>query len=102
MRRVLLQLGLALATSALAAACSTAATDEENGDDVGLGAEAVTSLDPNVSPATAITEPEALRQLEAKGFGFGHHFGQADNAKADKLSSNVEYNDIAKGIEANL
>jgi hypothetical protein len=101
MRRIFLHLGVALATGILAAACSTA-TEEDAGDDVGLGAEAVTSLDPNVSPATAITEPEALRQLEAKGFGFGHHFGQADNAHADKLSTNVEYSDIAKGIEANL
>ena len=73
MRRVLLQLGVALATAALAAACTTA-PGEESQDDVGMGDEAVTSLDPNVSHATAITEPEALRQLEAKGFAFGHHF----------------------------
>ncbi|MFO0739021.1 MAG: hypothetical protein U0270_24205 [Labilithrix sp.] len=101
MRRVLLQMGLALATAALAAACSTAAT-EESGEEVGLDDQAVTSLDPNVSPATAITEPEALRQLEAKGFGFGHHFAQADGATADKLSTSAEYADITKGIEANL
>ena len=101
MRRVLLQLGVALATAALAAAC-TAAPGEESQDDVGMGDEAVTSLDPNVSPATAITEPEALRQLEAKGFAFGHHFGQADGAHADKLSASAEYTDIANGIAANL
>lgn len=96
----LVHLGLALAGAALAVACAAAPDSEE--EELGLDDQAVTSLDPNVSPAAAITEPEALRQLEAKGFGFGHHFGQADDAKADKLATNVAYADIAKGIEDNL
>lgn len=94
--------GLIVIVATLVAACTTATESEESGEDVGLGAEAVTSLDPNVSPATAITEPEALRLLEARGFGFGHHFGQPDAATADKLGASVEYSDVARGIEANL
>jgi hypothetical protein len=88
------------AAAALVAACSTAA--EEEASDFGLGASSVASLDPNVSPAVAITEPAALRALEAKGFGFGHHFGQDDGAHADALIASPAYASIAKGIDTNL
>lgn len=94
------RIGIALGVAALAAACAT--SDHANDDAVDLGDEAVTSLNPNVSPAAAITDPEALRKLEAEGFGFGHHFGVADDAHADKLSQNATYLSITKGIEANL
>jgi hypothetical protein len=101
MGRALLHLGLALATASLIAACSTS-EQNPNDEDTGLGDEAVSSLNPDVSPAAAITEPDTLRQLEAHGFAFGHHFGLADDTRADKLSNVPTYAAITKGIEDNL
>src|SRR5436190_16267160 len=83
------------------AACSAGATEEGEESDVGLGEAAVTSLDTNGAPQVAITEPEALRQLQASGFGIGHHFGVADDAHADALDRSPVYGAIAHGIAAN-
>ncbi|MBX3228188.1 MAG: hypothetical protein KIT84_26815 [Labilithrix sp.] len=101
MRPAFVRLGLALAGAALAAACTTATTDDEE-DDTGLGEQAVSSLDPSSAPATAITEPAALRQLEKMGFGFGHHFDQPDDATADKLATTKAWSSIAAAMDANL
>jgi hypothetical protein len=97
--RLSIGLGLLLAATTAVAACS--ATPEEESD-VELGEAAVSSLDPNVSPQVAITEPEALRRLEATGYGFGHHFDQTDDARADKLVSSSIYASVVAGIETNL
>src|SRR3712207_3728799 len=93
----------ALALAASLAACSASPdAGKEEESDPGLGEAAVSSLDPNASAAIAITEPEALRQLESRGFGFGHHVGAADLARADVLAATPTFGSIVKGIEKNL
>ena len=99
--RSLLPLSSVLAGVALLAACAGVTVDEDEGD-LGLDEAAVSSLDPNGSPQVAITEPEALRRLEATGYGFGHHFGRPDGARADALVESRAYASIVEGIEANL
>src|SRR4051812_42711471 len=91
----------ALAASALAACTAETDGDEEQGD-VGLGEAAVTSLDPNGAQPVAITDPAALRELEKRGFGFGHHFGVADDVRADVLQTTPGWSSIAHGISVNL
>src|SRR5687767_3888107 len=92
---------VALLAAALIA-CSAGTEGEEEESDVGLGEAAVTSIDTNQNPQVAITEPEALRQLQASGFGIGHHFGVSDDAHADKLETSPAYAAISHGIAANL
>jgi hypothetical protein len=89
-----------LASAILACSASTEGEDEES--DVGLGEAAVTSLDTNGAPQVAITEPEALRELERSGFGIGHHFGVTNDAHGDALDRTPAYGAIAHGIAANL
>lgn len=91
-----------VAASALAAACAAeSGTDDEQGD-VALGEAAVTSLDPNGAQSVAITEPAALRELEARGFGFGHHFGVRDDVRADALEATRAWSSISHAISVNL
>ncbi|MBX3205755.1 MAG: hypothetical protein KF764_11850 [Labilithrix sp.] len=101
MGRSLLALSVALAVAGAMAACA-APDDGEDESDLGLGEAAVSSLDPNGSPQVAITEPEALRRLEASGYGFGHHFDRPDDARADALLASPAYASIVEGIESNL
>lgn len=81
------------------AACATTSDDDKG--DIALDEPAVSSLDPNASPEVAITAPETLRQLEAMGYGFGHHFGQP-GARADALMGSPAWAAIVRGIEDNL
>ncbi len=91
-----------LLVTALAASTMAACTAESGGDDeasdVALGEAAVTSLDPNGAQSVAITEPAALRDLEKRGFGFGHHFGTTDDVRADILEATPGWSSIAHGI----
>ena len=91
----------ALAVSAMAACTAESGREEEQGD-VGLAEAAVTSLDPNGAQPVAITEPAALRDLEKRGFGFGHHFGAPDDVRADVLERSPGWSSIAHGISVNL
>lgn len=93
-------LASALAASTMAA-CA-APTDEEEESDPGLSEAAVTSLDPNGAQPVAITDPAALRELEKRGYGFGHHFGVADTARADVLETTPGWSSISHGIAVNL
>lgn len=99
--RSLLTLSMAIAAAGAIAACAAPDDDDEESD-LGLGEAAVSSLDPNGSPQVAIAEPEALRRLEASGYGFGHHFGRPDDARADALLASPAFASIVEGIEANL
>lgn len=90
----------ALGASSLAA-CAPAEDGEEESD-VALTEAAVTSLDPHGAQPVAITDPIALRELEKRGFGFGHHFGAPDLATADVLATRPGWASIANGISANL
>jgi hypothetical protein len=94
-----------LAAAALAAssiAACAAPTDEEEESDPGLTEAAVTSLDPHGAQSVAITEPAALRDLERRGYGFGHHVGAADSARADVLQGTPGWSSITHGIAVNL
>lgn len=91
----------ALAASALAACTAETDGDDEQGD-LGLAEAAVTSLDPNGAQPVAITDPAALRDLEKRGFGFGHHFGVADDVRADVLQTTPGWSSITHGIAVNL
>lgn len=96
-------IALLLVGSLAVAACAATTDDDANEEsDPGLTESAVTSLDPQRTPEVALTDPPVLRALEAKGYGFGHHFGKADDAKADALMGSPAYAAIAKGIIANL
>ncbi len=100
---MLARLGAFVLLAAAVAACSAGPGDEEEEEsDVGLGEAAVTSLDTNGAPQVAITEPDALRQLQRSGFGLGHHFGVPDDANAEKLQTSPAYAAITHGIAANL
>lgn len=100
-----LRLASALLASTLAAsslaACATAVDGDEESDP-GLSEAAVSSLDPHGAQSVAITDPAALRELDARGYGFGHHFGAADRVTADVLAGTPAWASIAEGIEANL
>ncbi len=91
----------AVAVSAMAACTAESGSDEEQGD-VALAEAAVTSLDPNGAQPIAITEPAALRDLEKRGFGFGHHFGTPDDVRADVLEATAGWSSISHGISVNL
>lgn len=93
-------LGAALAASSLAACATTDGAEEES--DVALSEAAVTSLDPHGAQPVALTDPVALRELEKRGFGFGHHLGAPDLATADVLERTPAWSSITRGIEANL
>ena len=93
-------LGSALAASSLAACAAT--EDEEEQGDVGLTEAAVSSLDPHGAQPVAITDPAALRELERQGYGFGHHFGVADTARADVLETSPGWSSITHAISMNL
>jgi hypothetical protein len=93
-------LASALAASSLAACAATGAEEEES--DVALTEAAVSSLDPHGAQAVAITDPAALRELEKHGYGFGHHFGAIDAARADVLETTPGWASIARGISVNL
>lgn len=86
-------------SAASLAACS--ATDAEESDP-GLAEAAVSSLDPNGAQPIAITDPVALRELETRGHGFGHHFGLPDSARADALEATPGWSSITHAIAVNL
>lgn len=91
--------GFLLFAGALAA-CSASSTEDER--DPMLSEAAVTSLDPNGAQPVAITDPAALRDLESRGFGFGHHFGVPDGARADALEATPGWSSISHAIAVNL
>lgn len=81
-----------------------AASSEPEGDeesDPGLSEGAVSSLDPDGSQPISITEPPALRELEAHGFGFGHHFA-SPTTRGDALQATPGWSSITHGIAVNL
>jgi hypothetical protein len=102
--RFILPLGSALLAVTLAASSlvACAAKDDDVGASPAVSEDAVTSLDPNGAQTVAITEPAALRQLEQNGYGFGHHFGIADDVRADALQKTIGWSSITHGIDANL
>lgn len=89
---------------ALAVACATVAacSSAPDAEDAPQAEAAVSSLDPEVSPFVAITEPAALRALEQRGFGAGDAFGAGKDATADKLAATPAYATIAREIEQRL
>jgi len=89
-----------LAASATAACAAPEPEDEES--DPGLAVAEVSSLDPAGAQPVAITEPAALRALEERGFGFGHHVGAPDGARADRLQTTKGWASITHGIAVNL
>jgi hypothetical protein len=101
MRSLRVLLASVLAASALAA-CAADPSEEEGAGEVGLTEAAVTSLDPAGAQPVAIVDPAALRELETRGFGFGHHFAIAGDVRADALVATPAWSSIANGITANL
>lgn len=102
MRSLRFLLVTALAASAMAACTAESGSEDEEQGDVALAEAAVTSLDPNGAQPVAITEPAALRELEKRGFGFGHHFGTPDDVRADALERTPGWSSISHGISVNL
>ncbi|MBS2017906.1 MAG: hypothetical protein JST00_33830 [Deltaproteobacteria bacterium] len=84
------------------AACSSQEAGDEEESDPGLSEGAVSSLDPDGAQPVAITDPSVLRELEQRGYGFGHHFGVADDARGDVLQTTAGWSSITHGISANL
>ncbi|MBX3191434.1 MAG: hypothetical protein KF819_30850 [Labilithrix sp.] len=89
-------------TAASLAACAAPGEEDDEESDPGLAEAAVTSLDPNGAQPVAITEPPALRELERRGFGLGHHFGAPDDARADALQATPGWASITHAIALNL
>jgi hypothetical protein len=102
LRTLLVTALTALAASALAACAAESGGEDEEQGDVALAEAAVTSLDPNGAQPVAITEPSALRELEKRGFGFGHHFGIPDDVRGDALERTPGWSSISHGISVNL
>lgn len=102
MRSLRILLVTALAASTMAACTTESGSEDEEQGDVALAEAAVTSLDPNGAQPVAITEPAALRELEKRGFGFGHHFGTPDDVRADALERTPGWSSIPHGISVNL
>jgi len=102
--RQLAALLLSTVTAVTVAACAAPDGEEEGHEESepGLSEGAVSSLDPDGSQPIAITEPSVLRALEARGYGFGHHFGAADNARGDALQATPGWSSITHGIALNL
>jgi len=94
--------GALFATTVLVASSLAACAAPEDGEGAAGSEAAVSSLDPVGAPAVAITDPAVLRDLEGDGFGFGHHFGVADDARADVLQTTPAWSSITHGIAANL
>jgi hypothetical protein len=98
---------LSVASVLGAAGCSQEGEERSSADEAAASEDAAPRV-AHTKASVAITEPGVLAELEANGYGFGHHFGLADRegdgslVVAQKLAGSPLYAGLVGLIERNV